>query len=223
MTAGRELLLLLAVTQSAIHPKERLMQAAQTLFAKRGYRGTGVQDIVELAGVTKPTLYYYFESKAGIYLKLVEQIFDLRLDLVKQAASTEESIQGKLTAIIITLMEYSRTHHEGMQIAYANIFAAPEEVPSEVRGCHKIQGTFDFVHDLIKQGQENGELDPTFDSSQLTSAIYGHFIVAASTLSLNPERWQPNWADNMVKIFLQGARNKSAGYPATAASAQVGA
>lgn len=208
--------MLFTVTQSAIHPKERLLQAAQTLFAKRGYRGTGVQDIVELAGVTKPTLYYYFESKAGIYLKLVEQIFDRRLEMVKAGAASAQTIQGKLTAIIITLMEYSRTHYEGMQIAYANIFAAPEEVPSEVRGCHKIQGTFDFVHDLIKQGQANGELDPNFDSIQLTSAIYGHFIIAASTLSLNPERWEPNWAENMVRIFLQGASSKAAGQQTSA-------
>lgn len=198
------------MSESVLHPRERLLQAAQTLFAKRGYRGTGVQDIVEAAGVTKPTLYYYFDSKAGIYLKLVEQIFNLRLEKVTQAAASSDTIQGKLTAIIVTLMDYSRTHHEGMQIAYANIFGAPEEVPSEVRGCHMIQRTFEFVHELIQQGQANGELDPSMDSLQLTSTIYGQFIVAASTLSLNPERWQPNWGQDMVKIFLQGAANKLA-------------
>lgn len=198
------------MTETVIHPKERLLQAAQTLFSRRGYRGTGVQDIVELAGVTKPTLYYYFNSKAGIYLTLVEQVFDLRMEQVKNAAATSNTIQGKLEAIIRALMEYSRTHAEGMQIAYANIFAAPEEVPSEVRGCHKIQGTFDFVHALIKEGQANGELDASFDSVELTSAIYGHFIVAASTLSLNPDRWKPNWGAHMVRIFMEGAANKSA-------------
>lgn len=187
------------------------MQAAQTLFAKRGYRGTGVQDIVELAGVTKPTLYYYYESKAGIYLKLVEKIFDLRMEQVQIAAASSETIQGKLEAIIRVLMEYSRVNAEGMQIAYANIFAAPEEVPPEVRGSHKIQGTFDFVHELIKIGQQNGELDASFNSFELTSAIYGHFIVAASTLSLDHDPKEPDWGSHMVRIFLEGAASKSAG------------
>ena len=38
--------------------KERILIAAATLFANKGYAGTSVREIVEAAGVTKPTLYY---------------------------------------------------------------------------------------------------------------------------------------------------------------------
>jgi AcrR family transcriptional regulator len=40
--------------------------AAARLFAERGYDATSVREIVEAAGVTKPTLYYYFHSKEGL-------------------------------------------------------------------------------------------------------------------------------------------------------------
>ena len=46
-------------------PRLRLLDAGLKLFANRGYAGTSVQDITEEARVTKPTLYYYFESKEG--------------------------------------------------------------------------------------------------------------------------------------------------------------
>ncbi len=37
---------------------ERLLDAGLKLFANRGYAGTSVQDIIDEAGVTKPSLYY---------------------------------------------------------------------------------------------------------------------------------------------------------------------
>ena len=38
----------------------------QSLFAEQGYDATSVREIVETAGVAKPTLYYYFRSKEGL-------------------------------------------------------------------------------------------------------------------------------------------------------------
>lgn len=43
--------------------KEKILQCALELFYARGYDAVGVQEIAETAGVTKPTLYYYFGSK----------------------------------------------------------------------------------------------------------------------------------------------------------------
>ena len=56
--------------------KERIMQCAEELFYSRGYDATGVQEIVERAGVTKPTLYYYFGSKKG----LLKAILDIKFE-----------------------------------------------------------------------------------------------------------------------------------------------
>ena len=49
--------------------RRALLQAAQRLFADRGYRDTSVIDIVELAGASVGTLYYHFGSKADLYLQ----------------------------------------------------------------------------------------------------------------------------------------------------------
>ncbi len=52
--------------------REEILKRALTLFASRGYDGVGVQEIVEAAGVTKPTLYHYFGSKLGLLRALLE-------------------------------------------------------------------------------------------------------------------------------------------------------
>ena len=57
-----------------ISVRQRLMDSAVLLFTNRGYAATSVREIVEMAGVTKPALYYHFESKEGIYLAILEDL-----------------------------------------------------------------------------------------------------------------------------------------------------
>ena len=52
--------------------REKILQCAEELFYSRGYDAAGVQEIVEMAGVTKPTLYYYFGSKRGLLEAILE-------------------------------------------------------------------------------------------------------------------------------------------------------
>lgn len=51
---------------------DRLLDVAQGLFARQGYAGTSVSEIVAAAGVTQPMLYYYFANKRAVF----EALFD---------------------------------------------------------------------------------------------------------------------------------------------------
>ena len=53
-----------------------LLQCAKELFYAKGYDAVGVQEIVDRAGLTKPTLYYYFGSKLGLLETLLEIQFE---------------------------------------------------------------------------------------------------------------------------------------------------
>ena len=50
--------------------KAKLLQVALTHFAARGYDGVQVREVAEEAGVSKPTLYYHFGSKEGLFRQL---------------------------------------------------------------------------------------------------------------------------------------------------------
>ena len=52
--------------------RERLLETASHLFAEKGYASTSVREIVARAGVSKPVLYYYFQSKEGLLLRHFE-------------------------------------------------------------------------------------------------------------------------------------------------------
>src|SRR5436190_14222171 len=113
--------------------RRHVLDAALKNFAHRGYEGTSVRDIVAAARVTKPTLYYYFENKAKLYQALVDYAHDERYRLMQQAAALGRTTADRLREVAAALFEFSRRHRELMRIAFATAFAAPGEVPAEIR------------------------------------------------------------------------------------------
>jgi len=67
----------LRIKQSPKLPAEerrnQLLNAAQVLFVKKGYRATTTEAIAHRAGLTKGALYFHFKSKEAIFSKLVQR------------------------------------------------------------------------------------------------------------------------------------------------------
>ncbi|MDB5776004.1 MAG: hypothetical protein JWP38_2137 [Herbaspirillum sp.] len=56
--------------------RQKLLEAGVTLFAEKGYHGTGVKDIVERAGVPKGSFYNYFDSKEAFGAAILRHYAD---------------------------------------------------------------------------------------------------------------------------------------------------
>jgi AcrR family transcriptional regulator len=52
----------------------KLIRAARTLFARKGYAGVGTEEIVRRAGVTRGALYHQFPAKEDLFLAVYEQV-----------------------------------------------------------------------------------------------------------------------------------------------------
>jgi TetR/AcrR family transcriptional regulator, transcriptional repressor for nem operon len=70
---------------------EKLLEAGVTLFAEKGYHGTGVKDIVERAGVPKGSFYNYFESKEAFGAAILRHYADEQAAEWKQYSSEADS------------------------------------------------------------------------------------------------------------------------------------
>ncbi len=57
--------------------RERILKAAVTVFASKGYHDTKVDDIVAESNTSKGSFYFYFPSKQDIFLALVDTFADL--------------------------------------------------------------------------------------------------------------------------------------------------
>jgi len=201
--------------------RQHILQVALRHFADRGYAGTSVQDIVDQAKVAKPMLYYYFESKAGLYQALIDNAHDERFRIVSEAAEAGEGLKEKLTAILVALFGFIQKHREVVRLAFASAFAAPGEMPEQLCYKEKCQRNFEFIHDLMKAGIKEGDLDERFEPRELALAWYGLINVYVLGQVFQPEvSYTAKSARNVVELFFSGAdarrRKKGAGALAAA-------
>ncbi|TDD34210.1 TetR/AcrR family transcriptional regulator [Saccharopolyspora elongata] len=76
---------------SPVSRRERLLLAANRLFAERGYHETSLDDIGAKADVTGPNLYGYFDNKAAVLKAVLERgTHSLWLDLEEALSKTED-------------------------------------------------------------------------------------------------------------------------------------
>ncbi len=184
----------------------KILRAALKQFAECGYEGASVQSIVDAARVTKPTLYYYFSSKAGLYQALIDWAHDERYRLMVEAAERGVSLSAQLTEVLAALFEFINDHRSLMRIAFATAFSARGEIPSEIRYMDKCERNFEFIHKLIRRGLTEGALDNTFSSSQLTLGIYGMMTIKVMEhLVHGKPRLTRRDAESIVQLFLGGA------------------
>jgi outer membrane protein len=198
-------------------PRQRLLDAGLKQFANRGYAGTSVQDITEDAKVPKPTLYYYFQSKEGIFHALVDQAMDERLRLMREAAPSDMSTVDRLTSIIVAVTDFARREPDLLRLSFSLAFAAPGEIPSSFKKNHKMHESYKFVREIIQSGIERKDLNSSFDVDELAQA-YFHLIQHSTVRTMFEARFRkikqaPKMIPKlepkrMVELFLGGAANR---------------
>src|SRR6516165_6481790 len=105
--------------QSVIDRKRAILDAARTVFSRKGYSETAVDDVAEEARVAKGTLYLYFRSKEELYLAALAS--DLRAMNAQGRAEMEQAgnLRDKLRAFLRVRLEYSKSREAFLRIYLA--------------------------------------------------------------------------------------------------------
>lgn len=83
---------------------QEILDAALACFAERGFAATRMDDIAARAGVTKGTIYLYFENKEAVFKTLARESIVLRLSEVRDGMQHFEGKTSDLLRFVITTM-----------------------------------------------------------------------------------------------------------------------
>ena len=104
--------------------RRRLLAAAQEVFGEKGYRKTEVEEIVRLAGVTKPMLYRHFPGgKAEIYMEVLDEHLSRMLQKLWEAM---DSTDVPLEALRRGIEAYLRFAEENPEAFHLLAETSPE-------------------------------------------------------------------------------------------------
>ncbi len=148
--------------RKAERPQE-ILEAAFTEFARNGYALTTLDQIAERAGVTKGTIYVYFENKEHLFISMVRDLMKVTLDVVNEMferhdGSTADLLRAQFSFIYQHIVEDRRRREVvRMLIAEASRFPAlTDRYQQEIqRPC------VDLLTQAIQRGVDRGEIRPS--------------------------------------------------------------
>ncbi|MDO4453177.1 MAG: TetR/AcrR family transcriptional regulator [Eubacteriales bacterium] len=106
--------------------KENILKCALDLFYAKGYDAVGVQEIAEKAGITKPTLYYYFGSKYGLLETLLTTKFKVFRERFERVAHYNGNITETLNRIAADYVDYA-VNDQKFYMLLMSMFYLPRE------------------------------------------------------------------------------------------------
>ena len=90
-----------------VSTKDLIIDTAEQLFAQFGYLGVSMMDIADSLGITKAALYYHFDSKEKIYLKVLDGAFKEFSETIQKVIGDENlSIEKRFRKTITTYLDF---------------------------------------------------------------------------------------------------------------------
>ncbi len=156
----------------AAETRERILQAALRLFAKRGYDGTSVDEVVAAAKINKRMVYHYFASKQGLYAAALERVFS-QLATIESGIFTDAPSAGvALERLLTVYFNFLREHPEFVSLLlWENLQGGRhfKELSSAVTKAPIL----DALGKIIDQGIASGELRPEIDKQHMLINLIG--------------------------------------------------
>ena len=155
--------------------KEKILDAALTLFAENGYDGTSVEQIANIVGIKAPSLYKHYKGKEDILNSLIdsaeeryEVMFGSEKNIGKVPESREEFIKVTMERISFTMRDpiIRKTRMLLVQEQFRN------ERISKVTTRHQLDGIQRMFAKIIKGMMDEGIVvkdDPKLLAVELTA------------------------------------------------------
>jgi AcrR family transcriptional regulator len=164
--------------KSDIDTKEKIFMVAAHLFAQKGYNGVSMREISNESGVTKPTIYYYFGSKQGIYAQLLRHGFEQVIDNFNDILSLNVSFKEKLERVLKNDLQLCIEHPEFIKF-FMTLSMQVERNPiidklNNERA--KIEDLFvRLLSDAAQSGEINSELNPEI-AVNIISGTFSYYV-----------------------------------------------
>lgn len=150
--------------------RDRIISAAVDVFARKGYHGTGVEDIVQASGTSKGAFYHYFPSKQQIFVTLMDDLVAVVEQGVESAISTEQGALAKVEAALRVVIETAAAQRDLAKILLVEaVGLGPEFEQKRLEIHNRFAG---LIRRHLDRAIEEGSLPPQ-DTALVSQAWIG--------------------------------------------------
>ena len=188
---------------------EEIISAALEVFADRGFAATKLEDVARRAGVTKGTIYLYFENKEALFKALIRQTI---VPVIAQGEELAKSFPGSARELFERLVrEYWRLVGETSLVGIPKLMMAEaNNFPELARFYYEevVTRGHRLMASVIERGIKAGEFRPVnvAVATKLAMAPVMHAVIARKAFSAcMPEGFDVGkYLDTHIDLYLHG-------------------
>ena len=140
--------------------EERILEAALDVFSLRGFRGSTIDQIAEVAGMSKPNLLYYFRTKEGMHRALIDRVLENWLEPLK-AFDAEGDPEEEIRSYIRRKLEMARDFPRESRLFANEILQGAPHIEDMLKGQLKdlVDEKAEVIRSWVRAGKVR-ECDP---------------------------------------------------------------
>jgi AcrR family transcriptional regulator len=139
--------------------RDKILDAAEQLFAKRGYAGIGLSELAEVVGLGKSSLFHHFKNKAQLYAAVTTRILTrIEEHLVRSLARGGDPV-ARLERWLDELVDLLAANPTYARVLLRSLFEdddLPGDLPEEIEGRRALDGIMTSVGALLREGMGAG-------------------------------------------------------------------
>jgi Transcriptional regulator len=190
-----------------------LLEAALEVFARQGYRHARIDDVAEVAGVTKGAVYHYFDTKEALLLGVIEHYHALAFHRAEEALRDGSAPASARVRLLVRKVFGHREAETGDRLLTLLLRDVAREVP-RVHELWLRQGPaqlWTLLESLVDEGKRRGEFRADADGAVAARVLISGLMLqlmwqqhAANVpgLAIDPDRL----IDSSTEAFLAALR-----------------
>jgi TetR/AcrR family transcriptional regulator len=174
--------------------REEILNAAQTVFFKKGLAEATMDEIAETAELSKGTLYLYCKCKEDLYLGVMMRGIQILYDRLAAVISENEPVPQVLVRLAQEFFDFFTTHrHYFRMLHFLETRQLHKEATEEMQqSCRALnQKTWDMVVELLRHGIRDGSVRADLNPAEVLVILWS----SATALLLRIDSEDDFWRD----------------------------
>ena len=167
---------------------DRILDAAEALFAERGYAGATLRDVAAAVGLRTPSLYNHFPNKESLYAAVLERGISPVLDVLTEVVEARDRSERDVRQVVERTMELVGRHPNLPRLIQHETLSGGRHLTPMLREW--IQRTFARAYEMVEASSGASRWEPD-QFPLLVLAMYhvfvGYFAIAHVYKDLNGE------------------------------------
>ena len=182
----------------------QILQAAEKLFAKKGFYPTTIDEIAKEAKSAKGTIYLYFNNKEDLFFSVIETKLDLLLNKIQEAVEKPGSASQRIKAAISIHLKFLEENKNFFKVMESFPEGLKKKLERKLKGrvVEKQSRYIEILDRLIQEAIDRKEIK-ALDSKKLAIILMGivhsltvYWISQREKKSLSTDKslaWQVFW------------------------------